>query len=355
MHDHLKPTKGLILAAGYGSRLAPLTDQLPKPLFPVLNRPIITYAIERLRAAGIEEVAINVHHLGEEIIDFLGDGSQYGVRIAWFREERILGTGGILRHSRDFWSDSTLVVITSDMLSTLDIPQMIEFHRSHGGSATVGCFLHGWPLEEFGGDVAVLEDGGTKVVEYESKPGAAAKSRHGATGVYIFEPDVVEHMPDSEYFDLNSDFLDEFARTGEFHAFVDVFEFDDFGQGEGYIEGTRLALNGLLGVRPTEPEVAPGIFVHPTARIAASANLVAPVVVGPEATIGEGCEVIGATVIGGGCVLGDGAVVRESVLLPGVQVNPGTTLARALVGDVARTVPAIRRHHLAHHAPTKVR
>lgn len=343
----MRPVKGLILAAGLGSRLAPLTDQLPKPLFPVVNRPVIAYAVERFRDAGIVQIGINIHHLAEDVQAYLGNGSRFGVEITWFREKDLLGTGGILRYSAPFWQDATLVVTVGDMLSTLDLGELLEFHRSTGGIATVGSYEHSWPLEEWGGDVAVVREGSSQVVEYQPKPGAEARGRHGSTGTWVFEPEAIENLPDLDCFDLNQDFLPVLAKTGRLHAYAGDFDFDDFGQAEGYVGGTARALDGGLGALPAEPEQSPGIYVAPSARVSPSAVLEGPVVIGPETEIGPDARIYGPTVIGGGCVVGSGAVIRSSVLLPGVQVAPGMTLANGLIGDSVRTVPAIRKHHLS--------
>ncbi|BAJ27913.1 MULTISPECIES: NDP-sugar synthase [Kitasatospora] len=342
-----RPVKGLVLGAGLGTRLAPLTDQLAKPLFPVLNRPVVVHVIERLRAAGITEIAVNTFHLAEELEAVLGDGSALGVRITWFREPVLLGTGGILPFCAEFWRDATLLVTTNDMLSTLDLDEMLAFHRASGARATVATFEHSWPLEEWGGDVAVLAAGTSRVAEYQSKPGVEARGRHGATGTWIFEPEVLEHVPARESFDLNEDFLPPLAATGTLHAYAGTYEFEDFGQAEGYVRGTGEALAGRLGIRADEPEVAPGVHVHPTAVIAPGVRLEGPLAVGAHAVLETDCRIIGPTVVGPGATVGRGATLRESVLLPGVAVPAGMTVAGALLGNALTTPDAIRRYCLA--------
>ncbi|AUG80525.1 Putative nucleotidyl transferase [Kitasatospora sp. MMS16-BH015] len=342
-----RPVKGLILGAGLGTRLAPLTDHLPKPLFPVLNRPVIVHVVERLRAAGITDIAINTFHLAEELEAALGDGSALGVSITWYREPVLLGTGGILPFCADFWPDATLLVTTNDMLSTLDLDAMLAFHRSVGARATVATFEHSWPLEEWGGDVAVLAPGSTRVAEYQPKPGLQARGRHGATGTWIFEPPVLDHLPARRSFDLNEDLLPLLATTGGLHAYADTYEFEDFGQAEGYVRGTGEALAGRLGIRPAEPEVSPGIHLHPTARVHPTARLDGRVAVGAFAVLEADCRIHGPAVIGQGATVGAAATVRESVLLPGVTVPAGMTVAGALLGNALTTPAAIRRHCLS--------
>ncbi|HIV57767.1 MAG TPA: NDP-sugar synthase [Candidatus Stackebrandtia faecavium] len=346
-----KHIKGLILAAGLGTRLAPFTDLIPKPLFPVLNRPIIVHVIERLRACGITEVGINVHHLADDIITFLGDGSDHSVRITWFKEDELLGTGGILKHCADFWTDCDLLVTAGDMLSTMDLASLVDFHRGHDGDATVATFEHAWPLNEWGGDVAVLEPDSTTVIEYQSKPRSDARSRFGCTGTWVFSPTVQDAMPESRQFDLNEHLLPRLVG-GRLHAYADVYEFADMGSPEVYLVGTGLAMRGELGVVPDEPATREGLYVNPTADVPSSVRITGPVLIGEGVRIGELCEIVGPTVVGGGCVVGDEVSLRNSVLLPGTYVPANTVVVKGLLGNAATSPMAIRRHCLRDHRST---
>lgn len=338
--------KGLLLAAGFGTRLSPLTCQLPKPLFPVLNRPIIVHVIERMRSAGIFDIVINLHHQASQIRDYLGDGTRFGVNISYLFEQRLLGTGGVLTAIKDFWRDATLLVVPADMLSTLDLESMLQFHRNHGAAASVGTYVHCWPLHEWGGDVAALHPHSTRVQEFQTKPRAAARGRNACTGTWMFEPEAVNLLPTSESFDLNGGTLRRIVEAGQLHAFANDHEFADFGQPEIYIIGSALALQGELGIRPAEPEIRPNIFVADDAHIHVTAELVAPVLIGPGTIIGPNSRVVGPTVIGGGCTIGSGAVVQHSVLLPGVNIPDAMVLHHAFIADMNHTISATHRHHL---------
>lgn len=127
----------MILAAGLGTRLRPLTDTIPKPLIEVAGRPMIAYPLGLLRDAGITEVAINLHHLGAQIRDALGDGGAYGVRITYFNEDPILDTGGAIAAAREVLSAGPFVVLNADTITAIRLQEVIEFHRHRGATATL--------------------------------------------------------------------------------------------------------------------------------------------------------------------------------------------------------------------------
>jgi NDP-sugar pyrophosphorylase family protein len=128
--------KAIVLAAGYGERLRPLTEKIPKPLLEAGGRPLINYPLLMLRHAGITEVAINLHHLGGQIAHALGDGAALGLRITYSPEPALLGTGGPLLALRDFFGSEPFVLLNCDTILGLDLPRMIAFHREHAPLAT---------------------------------------------------------------------------------------------------------------------------------------------------------------------------------------------------------------------------
>jgi len=132
--------KALVLAAGRGERLRPLTDLTPKPMLDLGGRPLIHYALAMLQRAGITEIAINVHHLASQIEQGLGDGSALGIHITYAPEPVLLGTGGPLNGLRDFLSDDTFVIANSDTILDLDLSAMLKFHRDHKALATVALY-----------------------------------------------------------------------------------------------------------------------------------------------------------------------------------------------------------------------
>ena len=129
--------RGMILAAGFGSRLRPLTDRIPKPLVEVAGRPMIAYAIDMLRAAGITDIMINLHHLSDQIAAALGTGATYGVRLAYSREDPILDTGGAIQKAEPFLRGGTFVVVNADIVTDLDVRTVVAWHCARGALATM--------------------------------------------------------------------------------------------------------------------------------------------------------------------------------------------------------------------------
>ncbi|MGO4341249.1 sugar phosphate nucleotidyltransferase [Pedococcus sp. 2YAF34] len=344
--------RGLLLCGGHGRRLWPYTDSFPKSLMPLLDRPLLTYTIERFRDAGITQIMVNSLTTMSDLQACLGDGSAWGVELTYVQEPFQLGTAGILHHAKEFWEGDDLVVSVADMVSTLSISDLLEFHRSHDQAATVACIEHPWPLEEFHGDVVVLGEG-TRAVEYQLKPKEKAKSRLAGTGAWVLNPRVQPHLqpPDPAFadrdgVDLNRDLLPRVVDHPDLglHAYVSKHLFDDFGLAEGYIEGSLLALEGDMGIAPITPANGRGQHLASSAVVGDGVELEGAVLVERDAVIGDGAKLVGPCVIGPAARVGAGAVVRDSVVLPGGAVADGAVVLHSLVGSM-RTPDLVREYY----------
>ncbi|MCB0834623.1 MAG: nucleotidyltransferase family protein [Bacteroidetes bacterium] len=129
--------KAMVLAAGYGSRMRPLTDHTPKPLLKVGNRCLIDYSLQMLSRAGIKEVCINLHYLPDLIEAYVGRGQRYGLDVHFFREPEILGTGGAIRNASDFFGNDDFIVVNADVITDLDLSAVADYHLTRGGLATM--------------------------------------------------------------------------------------------------------------------------------------------------------------------------------------------------------------------------
>jgi NDP-sugar pyrophosphorylase family protein len=205
--------RAMILAAGKGTRLRPLTDSTPKPLIDVVGRPMIAFPLELLRRAGICEVVINLHHLGDKIRVALGDGSAYGVRISYSVEDPILDTGGAIEAAREFLCDGTFVVANADVVVDVDLRHVIEFHRRH--DAIVTMVLRPDPQAERKDDIGI--DAACRVRRFLGRGYDAA----GTTGerflfasVHVFEPRVFDYMRPGVY-SITRDVYPRLLAAGE--------------------------------------------------------------------------------------------------------------------------------------------
>jgi len=205
--------RAMILAAGRGERLRPLTDRLPKPLIPVAGRPLIHHTLRTLKDGGVDEVVINLHHLGDQIQAYVGDGSRWGLRVFYSRESQLLGTGGGIQKSAPHLVGGAFLVINADIVVDLDLQDVLRFHREHHAAATL--VLRADPdVDRYG---AIEVDGYHRVRQVLGRlpvPPAPWKKRM-FTGVHILEPTVFSYMPyQGGAFSIVDVFLD-MLRAGE--------------------------------------------------------------------------------------------------------------------------------------------
>ncbi len=202
----------MILAAGFGTRLRPLTDTVPKPMIDVAGHPMIAYPLAVVREAGIREVIINLHHLGGQIRAALGDGARYGLSITYSEEDPILDTGGAIKNAEEFLSGDTFVVLNGDMVIDLDLRAVIDWHRARGATATMVLR----PDESDHAYGVIETDGSGRIRRFLGQPaeGDADLSKMMFTGVHVFEPRVFSYMRPGR-FGINAETYPAMLSAGE--------------------------------------------------------------------------------------------------------------------------------------------
>jgi dTDP-glucose pyrophosphorylase len=193
----------VVMAGGFGTRLRPLTDDLPKPMLRVGDRPLLERTIEQLRNAGIRHVNVTTHYLPEKITDHFGDGRDYGVQIAYVNEDRPLGTAGGLALVKD--SREPLLVINGDILASIDFRDLARYHRKHGADVTVCVRRHKIPIP-----YGVMECEGARLVRVREKPNVDLLVN---AGIYLLEPSVRDYLPRGERFDM-TDLIERLLAAG---------------------------------------------------------------------------------------------------------------------------------------------
>jgi dTDP-glucose pyrophosphorylase/phosphoheptose isomerase len=240
--------KAMILAAGEGTRLRPLTEHCPKPMLPVGGRPLLEHLLKLLRSHGVREVAINLHYRPEAVTSHFGDGSGLGMKIAYSHEKQLLGTAGALRRMASFLDD-TFIVLCGDLLTDTDLTSLAEFHRWRGAVATTA--LH--RVEEPGraGLVDAAPDG--RIFRFEEKPPRSRRFTNLAcAGIYVFEPPVLAEIPEGRPSDLDHDLFPCLINKGlPVYGLEGVGQVLDIGSPERYalaqVMLPSLALNGHNG------------------------------------------------------------------------------------------------------------
>src|SRR3712207_580897 len=269
--------KAMALAAGKGTRLFPLTGEIPKPMAPVVDTPIIEHIFGLLATHGVEEVHVNVHYLADALLEAYGEEFRTnGMKVHLSREDELRGTaGGVKRLQGNF--DEAFVVVSGDALTDVDIGEIVAFHREKEALATIA--LHRvYDTSEFG-VVEVDEEGNILGFQEKPDPGEAI-STLANTGIYVLEPRALEYIPEQTFFDFARDVFPKFLQSGErFVGYQGDFYWSDIGTLQAYREAQYDVLSGRVGVEiPGERRgeslwVGDHAQIHPAAKDRKSTRL----------------------------------------------------------------------------------
>jgi mannose-1-phosphate guanylyltransferase/mannose-1-phosphate guanylyltransferase/phosphomannomutase len=321
--------KAMVLAAGLGTRLKPITFKVPKPMVPVLDRPVMAHLLGLLVRHGLTGAVANLHYYPETIRGYFGDGSAFGVELEYHYEEELLGTAGGVRAVREFFGDEPFLIISGDALTDIDLTALARRHADAGGVATL-TVKRVDDTREYG---VVLHDGDGRITGFQEKPHPdEALSDLGNCGIYVFSPEIFEYFPDRPFVDWAQDV---FPTLLDNDVPFFIHETDDYWNDVGSLSelrnGTFDALSGA--VRLGVPGAGEGVYAADADALAAAELVEEPVWVGAQATIGEGVSLQGPVVIGDRAQLGDGACLRNTIVFPGAQVPDGYIAIDAIIGQ----------------------
>jgi len=227
-----KIKKVLILAAGRGIKMRPLTYEIPKTLIPVKGKPILEYSIDLLRDNGFKDIYIFIGHLGEKIVSHFGDGSRFGVKITYIKEKKEQGTAAPLRVTKKYLRKAPFIMLYGDVLIDINIKDFVEFHQSHGGLATMAVTSSDNPYE-FG----VVGLHGNKVVKFREKPEKKKGVSHLINaGFFAFNPKIINYIPTKGYSMLEKDVLPKLTNEGQLYGYPFEGQWYDVGTPEIYEE-----------------------------------------------------------------------------------------------------------------------
>ncbi len=205
--------RAIVLSAGYGTRLWPLTEDRTKPAIPILGKPLVGYVAEYLAGYGIDEIVVNLHHRPESVRRALGDGSRFGVRLHYVEEPVILGTSGALDNTREFFERETFVVVNGKIITDIDLHAAIETHRRMNALSTL-VLLPNVRRERF----SVVETENGRVKGFGRMPVAEGPVPLMFTGIHIMEPRILEYVPRGVFSDSVTDIYPKAMANGEIVA-----------------------------------------------------------------------------------------------------------------------------------------
>lgn len=338
--------RAILLAAGLGTRLRPLTYLMPKPLAPVVNRPVMEHGLRLLRRHGFTEVISNLSYMPELIRQRFGDGSSLGIQLSYSEEEEPLGTAGGVRNVADFLSETdSFLILSGDALTDIDLSVMRDAHEASGAISTMATKRVD-DTTQFG---VVITDEDGRVQGFQEKPDAAeALSDLANCGIYMFRREIFEHFPGPDHVspaggpDQPAGFVDwamdifpallehgEVFRSHEIDAY-----WNDIGSVGEFTEGNFDALTGRVSVEIPGERISEGIFTA-TGGEPRGVALKPPVLVGADCEFGAGVELTGPMVIGDGSRIRNGARLRDAVVLPGAEVGAGTVALGGVLGTAS--------------------
>jgi mannose-1-phosphate guanylyltransferase len=337
--------KAMILAAGKGTRVQPITYTIPKPLIPILQKPVMEFLVDLLREHGFNEIMVNVSHLAQEIESYFHDGQRFGVEIGYSFEGSIgeqgdlvgkaLGSAGGMKRIQDFapFFDDTFVVLCGDALIDLDLTAAVKWHREKGSLATV--VMKSIPKSEVPSYGVVVTDKDGRIKAFQEKPTVEeALSTDINTGIYIFEPEIFNYIPANEEYDIGSQLFPKLVEMGApFYGISMDFQWVDIGKVPDYWQAIRSVLMGEVKNVPIPGhQVRPGIYTG--INVSANwdkINIQGPVYIGAMTKIEDGATIIGPAMIGRSCHICAGARIDNSVVFEYSRIGQEVCLTDRLV------------------------
>jgi mannose-1-phosphate guanylyltransferase / phosphomannomutase len=343
--------RAVLMAGGSGTRLRPLTCDLPKPMVPILNRPIAEHIVHLLRRHHITEIIATLHYLPDVMRDYFRDGTDFDVQMVYaIEEDQPLGTAGCVKHISAMLN-STFLVISGDSVTDFDLTAALQFHQRHQSKATLVLTRVANPID-FG---VVIIDEQQRICRFLEKPSTSEIfSDTVNTGIYILEPEVLEYLPIGEERDFSNDLFPLLLHEEiPMYGYVAEGYWCDIGNLETYRQAQYDALNQKVKLHLGGTEISPQIWVGQNTFIHPSAKLEAPALIGENCRIGPRVQLEAGTVIGdnvtigadadlkrpivwNGSVVGDEAHLQACVITRGVRVERRVTvLEGAVVGSLS--------------------
>ena len=311
--------KAMIMAAGVGSRLMPMTSDIPKPMIPMANRPLMENTVQLLSQYGIKEVIANLHYHGDVIENYFADGRSWGVNLAYSPEMELMGTAGGVKKC-EWFLDETFVVISGDALTDINLEKLLNEHKRCGALATIALK----PVDEVEQFGVVITDNDGKITQFQEKPRPQeALSKTANTGIYIFEPDIFKLIPKGEFHDFGKQLFPYLVKIAAPFYGVTI---DEYWCDVGNLYTYRQANADILNRKVKVPYA--GELIH--------TRDFSSLLLGEGASLGHDVSISGQVVIGPGCQIGDGVSIENSVLWNDSIVGQQAVIKNSVVGAVCR-------------------
>jgi mannose-1-phosphate guanylyltransferase/phosphomannomutase len=332
--------KAVVMAGGEGTRLRPMTANQPKPLLPVVNRPIMEHVLRLLKKHGFDETVVTVQFLASLVRTYFGDGDELGMHLSYATEVTPLGTAGSVRNAEDALRDDAFLVISGDALTDIDLSALVEAHRKAGALVTACLTRVPDPLE-FG---IVIQDESGRIERFLEKPTwGQVFSDTVNTGIYVMEPEVFEHVERGVPVDWSGDVFPRLLELGApLYGHVAEGYWEDVGSLESYVRAHADVLQRRVDVEIPGFELAPGVWVGEGVDIDPDARLVGPLCIGDHVKVEGGAVVGELSVLGDNVVVKGGARIERAIVHDNVFLGPQVSLRGAVIGKNSDVMRAAR-------------
>ncbi|MEA3407082.1 MAG: mannose-1-phosphate guanyltransferase [Chloroflexota bacterium] len=322
--------KAVVMAGGQGTRLRPLTINRPKPMVPMVNKPVIGHILDLLKRDGITDVVLTLHYMAETVEDYFGDGQGLGMHIEYSVEETPLGTAGSVKQAQEFL-DEAFIVISGDAVTDFDLQGLIAFHEQKEALATITLYHVENPLE-YG--VVIVDEGG-RVQQFLEKPSwGEVISDTVNTGIYLLEPEVLDYFDRGVQFDFSKDLFPLLLENGDpLYGYVADGYWCDVGNLSEYTRASGDMLLQKVQLEPFGEELREGLWVGEEVQIAPDAELHGPIFLGDGVEIKQGVVIHGPTVVGDYSVVDRYAYLDRSVIWRNCYLGESVEIRGAIIGQ----------------------
>lgn len=320
----------VILVGGPGTRLQPLTNDRPKSVLPVLNRPFLEHFIAYLKHYGVENIILTLSYLPDVIREYLGNGSRYGVRLTYCLEEEPLGTAGAVKNAEEFL-DGTFFVLNGDVFTDMNLGDMLAYHRARKAKATISLTWVDDPSAF--GVVETNEENRVKRF-IEKPPREEATTNWINAGTYVLEPGVLDYVPSNTHYMFEKGLYPDLLNKGEpVYGYPFRGYWLDMGTPEKYFSLNTDLLAGKIISHLVSLPGENGIYYNRDAVVSPAAVVTPPVYIDSGSRIGEGVHISGPVVIGRGCCIEDGASIESAILWDKVTIGAGAGISGCVISS----------------------
>lgn len=320
--------KAVVMAGGSGSRLRPLTIQRPKPMIPLVNKPVMNHILDLLKRHGISEVVITVQYLADLIQDFFGDGSGFGMKIHYSVEETPLGTAGSVKNAQKHLDD-TFIVISGDAVTNFDLTKLVDYHKKAKTLATLAIYNIANPVDY--GVININSEG--HITRFQEKPSrGSVMSDYVNTGIYVLEPNVLDFFEPNTPFDFGHDLFPMLHKQGyTLHGYIAEGYWCDVGNINEYMRATANALEGVVSGLDLGNYLGNGIWTGEDVEISPDAELIGPIYLGNAVQVKNGAVIHGPAVIRDYAVIDNGAHIEHSILWRNCYIGERVQINGAII------------------------